>query len=322
MKKPLYILLGILAIFVLIYFLLVQEEKTTFRPEKVENFLQLDSASVNRFQFTLFDTRLAFEKVGPQWYMVEPDSFRADNRVIGQMLSMASHLEVGEIISTNPDKQFTFQVDSLTGNQLDFYDSENLLASVVIGKISEDLLHAYLRKTDSDEVYLAKGIFNRIAHRKTDLWKDRGIFTFDARQAEEIEFARDGRKFRLTKEDTLWQLSRHPYQEVTPADRQAVQDYIETLTNIKADAFATRPEAEAFTLMKPGFELKLTFSDGSQEKFTVAQDRTEDDRYLGKNDRDKNVFVLFEYSFKRLAKSFEDFQPKQEDQRNKSVGRI
>jgi hypothetical protein len=313
MKKPLYILLGILAIFVIIYFLLVQKEKKTFRLEKVENFLQLDSASVNRFQFSLFSTRLAFEKVGQQWYMIEPDSFRADNQTIGQMLSMASHLEVGEIISSNPDKQYTFQVDSLTGNRLDFYDGGNLLASVVIGKLSKDLLQAYLRKTDSDDVYLAQGIFNRIANRKIETWKDRGIFTFDPGQAEEIEFSRDGEKFKLTREDTLWQLSRYPYQETTPADPQAVQEYVEALTNIKADAFATRPEIQAFNLEKPVFELKLRLQDGGKAKFSVVPERTESNRYLGKNDRDKNVFVLFEYTFKRLAKSFEDFQPKQEE---------
>lgn len=313
MKKPLYILLGILAICVIVYFLLVQKEKKTFRLEKVENFLQLDSAAVNRFEFNLFDTKLAFEKVGEQWYMLRPDSCRADNRAIGQMLSMGSHLEVGEIISSNPEKQFVFQVDTLMGNRLDFFDGENLLASMVIGKMQEDRLHAYLRKTDSDDVYLAKGLFSRVANRRMDQWKDRSIFVLDPTQTSEIELSQGREKFRLTKEDTLWLLSEHPYQESSQADGEVVREYLETLANIKADELRRPREVFGVDFDRAEFEIKLTLSDGQEETVVAVPQAKEDSRYFVKTDRDRNIFVLFEFNFKRLARSFQDFQPKEEE---------
>jgi hypothetical protein len=312
MKKPLYILLGILAVFVIVYFLLVQKEKKTFRPEKVENFLQLDSAAVNRFEFNLFDTKLAFEKVDQQWYMRRPDSCRADNRPIEQMLSMASHLEVGEIISSNPEKQFVFQVDSVMGNRLDFFDGENLLASMVIGKMQEDRLHAYLRKTDSDDVYLAKGLFSSIANRRLDLWKERSLLVLDPKQASEIELSQDQKKFRLTREDTLWLLSAHPYQESFPADGEVVEDYLETLSSIKADEFVRGSRMHGVNFKNPQLELMLTFSDGQQEKLLAIDESGDGSRYFVKTDQDRNVFILYEFNFKRIAKTFQDFQPKEE----------
>jgi len=312
MKKPLYVLLGILLVFVIIYFLLVQKEKKTFSPGKVENFLQLDSALVDRIEFGKFDTRLVFQKTNQQWQIVQPDSFRADNNAIGQLLSTASHLEVGEVISSNKQKQFLFQVDSLQGTRLDFFAGENQLASLVMGKMSSDYLHAYLRKTNSDDVYLAKGYFTQLANQKVDQWKDRKIFTFDPTQINEIELSKGEDKFRLTREDTLWQLSQFPYQKSSVADGKVVENYITTLASMRADDFARKPEIEEIDFQRPQLVLKLSFLDGHEEKLFATRKHKEDNRYFVKTNQDKSVFVLYEHNFKRLVKKFEDFQPKAE----------
>jgi len=311
MKKPFYLLLGILLIFMIIYFILIQKEKKTFSPGKVENFLELDSAQVNRVEFGKFDTKLVFQKTNQRWYIVEPDSYRANNDAIGQLLSMASHLEVGEVISSNQEKQFLFQVDSLIGTRLNFFAGVNLLASLVIGKMSADYLHSYLRKANSDDVYLAKGDFTQLANRKIDEWRDQGIFTFDPKQVKEIELSQGKEKFKLTKEDTFWQLSQSPYQKSSVADSKKAEDYIRTLANMKADEFARKPQIEELNFKKPQFVLKLTFLDGHEEKLFVTRRHKEDNRYFVKTTQDKSVYVLYKYNFNNLAKEFEGFQPKE-----------
>ena len=307
MKKPIYLLLGILLLFVIIYFLLIQKERKTFAPVKVENFLQLDSTQVDRIEFGKFDTKLVFQKINQRWQVVEPDSYRADNDAIGKLVSAASHLEVGEIISSNKQKQLLFQVDTLMGTRLGFFARGNQLASVVVGKMSSDRLHVYLRKTDSDDVYLTKGYFTGIPDRKLEDWRDRGIFTFDPKQIKEIELSQDKEKFKLTKEDTLWQLSLYPYQKSSQADGQAVENYVKTLANMTTDGFARKPEIEEMDFEKPQLELKLTFLDGHEEKLFAALKHKEDNRYFVKTNQDKSVFVLYEHNFKRLVKKFEDF---------------
>lgn len=311
MKKPIYLLLGILLLFVIIYFLLVQKERRTFSPRKMENFLGLDSAQVDRIEFNKFDTKLVFRRINQKWHITQPESYRADNQTVGRMLSMASHLEVGEIISSNPEKQLLFQVDSLTGTRLNFFFGENLLASVVLGKMSGDYLHAYLRKTDSDDVYMAKGQFAGIANRKVEQWRNRSIFSFEPNQVKEIEFILGKEKFRLTKEDTLWEISPDPYRINSPAEGQTVEDYVRTLASMKADEFAKTPEIAEVDFEKPQLELKLGFLDGHEERLFAFR-MNEESSYLVKSDQDESIFVLFEYNFKRLAKAFEDFQPKEE----------
>ena len=313
MKKPIYVLLAIFLLFVIIYLVLVQKEKKTFSPRTVENFLGLDSASVNRIEFKKYDTKMVFQKIGQQWYIVEPDSYQADNKAIGQLISLASHLTVGEIISSNPEKQILFQVDSLTGTGLDFLSGERQVASVVVGKMSDDYMHAYLRRTGSEDVYLAKGFFSSITQQRVDHWRDRQILAFDPELVTEVEFAQGKDKFKLTLEDTMWQLSPHPYRETAAADNQKVGDYVRTLADIKSDKFPFDEEILGLRLENPELAIKLTFTDGHEERLFATKAPGEGTRYFVKTDQGESVFILFEYSFKRLAKNPEDFQPDEEE---------
>jgi hypothetical protein len=297
---------------VIIYLLLVQKEEKTFAPERMENFLELDSTMVDRIEFKKYDTKMVFQKAGQQWYITQPDSFRADNQVIGRMLSLASHLTVGDVISSNPEKQFFFQVDSMTGTQLDFLSGEKQLASMVVGKMSDDLMHAYLRKAGSDDVYLAEGIFSSITKQRIENWRDRQILTFDPQQLREIEISQEKKRFKLTKEDTSWSLSRYPYQETMAADNQKVDEYVRTLADIKADKFAFKGETMALSFHNPELEITLTFMDDQRKKLWAVKALGEEIRYFVKTNQYNEVYVLFEYSFKRLAKGLEDFQPEEE----------
>jgi hypothetical protein len=64
---------------------------------------------------------------------------------------------------------------------------------------------------------------------------------------------------------------------------------------------------------KPQLELTLTFSDGQQEKLLAVDESGDGSRYFVKTDQDRNVFILYEFNFKRIAKTFQDFQPKEEE---------
>jgi hypothetical protein len=312
MKKWIYILVGILAIFVIIYLSLLRREKGTFSVGVTENFLQLDSASVDRIEFRRFGSRMVLEEEGPQWYVVEPDSYRANNDAVGRFLGLAGHLKVGEIISSNPGKQYWFQVDSLTGTSLDFLSRGRIRASVVIGKTSEDGINGYLRKTGSGDVYLADVDFVRMAQRSINQWRDARLFTFDADQIKDIQWnrARDG--FRLMRADSLWELSRYPYDEVTAADTQAAKAYTRTLANMRADNFPFKTQLGGVNLQAGEPLLVITLQDGGQVRLFAAESPGEENRFWVTTDKDKNVFTLYEYNFNMLNKTPEDFLPKPE----------
>jgi len=312
MKKWVYILVSILVIFVIIYLLLVRKEKGTFSVGVTENFLQLDSATVDRIEFRRFESKMVLREEKQQWYVVEPDSYRADNDAVGRLLGLAGHLKAGEIISSNPGKQFWFQVDSLTGTGLDFFSGAHRLASVVVGKMSEDGMNGYLRKTDSDDVYLVDVGLIGMAQRSINQWIDRRLFTFDAADIKEIEWSRSENRFRLIRDDSLWQLSRYPYQEALPADAQAANAYARALANMRADNFPFKTQIEGLMLETGEPLLKITLQDGRQVRLFAVESSVQQNQYLVTTDQDKTVLTLYEYNFKLLIRNPEDFQPKPE----------
>jgi hypothetical protein len=308
MKKTVFLLGGILLLCVIVYYILTQKERRTFAPVQTENFITLDSAGVESIQFGKFDTRMAFRKVGASWFMVEPDSLRADDEAIGQLLNAARHLEVGEIISSNPNKQSFFQVDSFTGTTISFFTKTGLQASLVVGKMSKDLMHTYMRKVGSDEVYLGSSFFGQIAQRSVEEWKDRSIFVFDPHKIQELEFQSPKERFKLIRTDSLWDLSLYPYRETVRANEARVNDYLQTLSGMKGDEMAKRAEIAQLDFDKPEMELKVTLVDGREVKLFVARTYPGTDRFFARTDQAPNVFVLYEYTFKRLSKKPEDFQ--------------
>jgi hypothetical protein len=311
MKNPIKILVALLVVFAVVYFLLVHKEKKTFSPGRTENFLALDSAAVDRIEFSKFESKLVLRKVNDMWYMVEPDSHRADNNAVGRLLSLAGRLEVGEIISSNPQKQFWFQVDSLTGTGLDFFSGQEQLASLVIGKTSEDRMNGYLRKSNSDRVYLADVGFIGMAQRSVNEWRDRRIFTFDAQQIKEIESNYEGNRARLVRGDSLWQLSLYPYQETSQADAEAAERYVRTLADLRADDFPFKTQYQGIDFEKGQPVVKVTLGDDREIRLFAVPFTGGENKYLVKTDQDQSVFTLYEYNFKQLTIRPEDLQPKQ-----------
>jgi hypothetical protein len=308
MKKSLLVLAGILLLSVMVYFFLIQKERKTFAPVSLESFLTLDSAGVDSIQFSKFGTRMVFRKMGEDWYMIEPDSFRADDKAIGQLLNATSHLEVGEMISSNPEKQTFFQVDSFTGTTISFFTPSGLQASLVLGKTSKDFMHTYLRKANSDQVYLGSGLLSGITQRNVEEWKDRSIFAFDPQKIRELDFDGPDGNFKLIRSDSIWNLSRSPFKENSRAKAEAVNDYLFTLANIQGDEMAKRAEIDRLDFSQPEFELTLVLADGQTVRLLAAGTDAGAARHYVKTDAANNVFVLYDYTFKRLIRKPEDFQ--------------
>jgi hypothetical protein len=219
---------------------------------------------------------------------------------------------VGEMISSNPGKQYWFQVDTLTGTGLDFLSAGHLLASVIIGKTSEDNINGYLRKTTSDDVYLTDANFVRMAQRNINQWRDPRLFTFDGDQINEIQWNQGRIGFRLIRTDSLWELSRYPYQETSAADTQAAKAYARTLADMRADDFPFKSQLSGVDLKAREPLLVITLRDGDQVKLFAVEGPGEGNQYWVATSQDNEVFTLFEYNFKLLNKTPEDFLPKPE----------
>lgn len=312
MKKTIYSLAIILGVCVIIYFLLIAREKRTYAPQRMESFLEIDSSLVDRVEFWIFNTKMVFEKKGENWHAAEPDSFRVDKRQVGQLLGLAANLEVQDLISTNPQKQIFFQVDTLTGTTLNLLSQGKILASLVVGKTSADLAQTYVRKRGSNEVWSAKGFLSRIVGRRIDEWRDKSILELDPQKIQAIEFVKKKGSFRLTKADTVWVLSPSPYAESFDAKQDEVTDFVERIAILRTDAFASLPDIAELDFEKSVLQLKVTSDDGSEEILTMTQKSKEDTRYFVEKQGEETIFILYQGSFDYINRDIEDFKSEAE----------
>ena len=308
MKRAIIPLVMILILCVIVYFILISKEKRIYSPERIEAYVNLDSSAVDKIEFCILKTKMAFDKRDGKWFATGPKSFKVDKRLVGQLLSMVANLEVEDLISTNPRKQMLFQVDTLTGTILNFMSGNDTLASLAVGKTSQDFMYTYVRKTDSDEVWSAKGFLSRIVGRHLDQWRDKSILDLDAEKINAVEFKKKKKSFKLAKVDTVWKVSSSLYTEGQDTREDEVRAFIDRISNLRTDEFAELPDLEGVNFKKPVLTLKLTLDNGTEETLTIVQKSLEDKRYVVTKDGEETFFILYQGSFDYLDREIEDFK--------------
>lgn len=313
MKKTFWILLGILVLFFLLYFRLTQKEKKRLSPKIKESFLGIDTKSIDKFEIKKLGFKIVFGKKENIWWVTEPENYKADRPSINKFLESAQELKVENLISTNRKKQILFQVDTLTGTRLNFYQGGKLKASVVIGKISLDFTHTYVRKTESDEVYLANTYLTYMLNRTPKGWRDREIFRLDPEEVSTIELSKGKEKFKLIQpvrsgKDTLWMVSPYPYKDFFETKKEKIDQFLKALCYLKTDDFATKKDTEKLDFKNPAHQYKLTLKDGTEKTLSVFKIKKQEGRYFLKTGEDDTVFILFGHSFEKIDKKIDDFK--------------
>ena len=118
---------------------------------------------------------VVLEKQGDGWMLTSPMRYRADQNVVTAAVGKGKSIEVKNVVSSNPEKQSVFQVDS-TGPLVQMYAAGTVVAGFRVGKPSASYTETYVRKEGSNDVYLADGMFNYLfAHQPKD-WRDKSIY--------------------------------------------------------------------------------------------------------------------------------------------------
>jgi len=308
MKKIYWILVGLLILFLVLYFGLTHKEKQRLFPKVKENFLEVDTSAVDKIEIKKLGMHIVFEKKDQDWWITVPENYKADRLSVNKLLESAQDIKVKNLISTNKEKQIKFQVDTLTGTRLNFFQDEGLKASVVIGKMSPDFTHAYVRKTESDEVFLAVTYLSFILNRTLKGWKDRVVFELDLEDVTAVDITRGKKKFKIVPEDTLWMVSPYPYKESFKAKREQMDQFLDALCFLITDDFPSRRDLEKLDLEKPVFHYTITLKDGTEKSLGVFKLKDQEGQYFLKKDDDDTVFLLYQRSFERIDKEIDDFK--------------
>jgi hypothetical protein len=305
MKKPVVSIL-VLVLLVVVYLLVEHQRSSNVAPKLVDNFLGVDTTEVTKITIGRLGSALTLEKVAGEWYVMQDEPHKTEANMMQQLLNILGEMKVGNVISDNPSNQIKFQVDTLTGFTVSIYSGDDILSSVVIGKMA-DYTHTYVRLVDENEVYIAEGMMSHLMNRPPADWRDKTILDLDPNQIQAVEIRFGDQRYAITRADTVWQLQAEATDEVVAVDQDKAIELINSLSSLKADGFAT--EMDEYDFSEIGYSAKITLSDGGVNLIEAAIFDEETGRYFLRIPEIKSIFVLYDSSWKNIAKSYDDLLP-------------
>ena len=309
MKRSTLITLALLVLLAICYLIMYQSEKQSLSEKEVDNFLAIDSGMVNKISIRRLGTVVEFQKVGEDWNVGDRGKLYSTEKGAVQPLADLAHtMSVGEIISSNPDKQMLFQVDTITGNHVTFYRDANELVSVIIGKTGADNQSTYVRKPESNDVYAAKGNLARFLNRPASGYRDKTLMTIDTTQIATLSFKSKEIDYRIGRQDSLWRIVPAKGEPANP-DPQKMSNLLRQLALIRWNSSVAEGDTARPNFLQPTVAVDISMLDGSTKSLRfVEQGASENKSYYVQSPGGDETFIVYEYVVTNLVKKPEELK--------------
>ncbi len=308
MNRSRLIPLIILAVLVLLYLLMSQSQKKALSENAQNNFLGVDSGMVNKISVHRMGSSVEFEKVGEAWNVLDRGkSFSTEPGTVQQLASLAHTMSVGEVISSNPDKQMLFQVDTISGNTVTYYRDQTPLASVIIGKMGADYQKTYVRKPDSPDVYEALGSFARLLNRPASGYRDKTLLTIDTAQIATIAFKSKDFDYRIGRQDSLWSIIPAKGDPFKPNPGK-MSNMLRQLAVVRWNNSVAEGDTVRPNFAQPTVEVDVSMMDGSAKSLRFAGQGTDNKTYYIQSPAGDETFIVYDYVVNNLAKKPEELK--------------
>ncbi len=301
----------ILAVLLIAYFIVKSQRTSSIAPERQTNYLQLIPDMVDRIQIERAGRTVELVEREDGWHvMVDGEPRLADSKQVAEALSMASDVEVGAVESENPQRQALYQVDTISGSLVQFYEDDRMLTSVIVGKNAQMPDYSYVRKPGSNKVYRAKGMRSYLFNKPVNGWREKTIIQVDTSSLSALEFKYQDQAFMLIRQDTIWNL-RVPREEInTAANQDSVRAYKRLLANLQTDDFYVLPRDSAFAIEQAEAYLLLDirYVDGNTDWIKVYDQVNDQKRYYLMTSGREDVFVLYSTKFDQITRKYDIFK--------------
>lgn len=298
------------AIFVVLLLILILASR---RGEEVskggEPLFSLSANDVDMIEIAGKDT-VELKKQSGRWHITSPLSYRADQNVVETLLRNLEDLKSDGIISTKIERRSEYGVDS-TGSHVRVVGGGNELASFIVGSPSRNYTHSYVRKSGADEIYLARGVLNRIYDKELTDWRDKTILESPGEDITGVSI--DGMKgaYALLLEDNMWVL--HTENKTEPADTNKVEDIVSYLAGFKGSGFPDEGETLDLKPENADVQIKVSYISGEEHLLSFFGDIDEDSNFWALKDDDQTIYKLYKSRVVKFYREADHFRPLKEE---------
>jgi hypothetical protein len=229
MKLVSWKLIAILVVLVAATFIVLHQPGESSREGSTGKYLvHYDSSAVNKVDISSPREHIVLEKEAGVWKITEPMNAKANQTAIASAVGKGASLEISKPVSTNPQNQSLFQVDS-AGTLVRIFTNGNQDAAFRVGKTGPTFVDTYVRAEGSNDVYLTANLGTMFTRPLTD-WRDKTIFKTEQDFIKEVSFRYGDTTFALAFKDSTWEV------DGRKASEGSVRGFLGTLSNFATDA--------------------------------------------------------------------------------------
>lgn len=202
---------------------------------------------------------------GARWQV---NGHAASPTAVDELFGAMTDTVRSELVAQSSTTHERMGVDSATGRHVRFFGGGRVLADLVFGAQGRQFGTVHVRRAGETEVYLLRGRLGDFVDRGVADWRERRIARVPADSATAIEVTRGGRRYTLTKVDTVWRFTAGG-----PADSAAVSRILQQLGEISASGFPTEAQLDSVDFTRPERRLAV-LGPGDRSLLTLLFDST------------------------------------------------
>ena len=304
--KQLLILGGVLVVLAIVVLALENPFGKSEHEKQIEAatplFPNFDKEQVTKIEIIATDGTATLSKQDGNWVVTSMDNYPADSEGVDELLTKVGEFKNTQRVSSNPEKQADFEVDS-SGVETKLMDAnDKVLAHLFVGKTTPGFLSSYVRAADSNDVYVAQGYLQSVFNKGTRTWKDRTIFDFNKGNVTELNISSPEETVELRlNTNGIWQMLKP---EASAVNTNEVDTLLTTFSELKTDDFGEpQDDLAAYGLDTPQSVISAVLNDGTTATLYIGTE-AEGKLYVKREDKD-TIFRLFTSNVDRLVKKSE-----------------
>ncbi len=285
------------------------EKKKLAGPIK-SDFLKLDCSRIDCITTAPLGENLNLVKLDGIWHLDGESPHRADQYAVENILSRVCTLAVGNVFSDNPARQKDFMVDNETGNLVSFYAGESLLAQVYVGRLNPEMTAAYIRKPESDEVYLAPPALSFAFHMTRAQWIDKTVFKFDRDSLRDVEIIYPDKSYRLIRHDqNRWEFVKEPIMKGFEPAAQPLTVFLSQVCDLRAVDLVNASDNGKVDFENWSLVVRVNPINGESQsiEFAAVPPGEKVNRYYIRRSGSPDTLVVSNLTYATQAKDYDSF---------------
>lgn len=289
--RTILVLLIVLVVLVLVAIFFEARRNRATETSDAPLFEGLNTELVDRIRIIAEGNETILVKRDDQWTVATEDGGKAEQRFVTDILDRLPKFYSDNVVSTNPDKQSIFAVDS-TGVEVWVDQEGEEIGHFVVGKRGPDFMSSYVRAAGSNRVILVAEELPSVFNKKGQSWREKTIFALTQEDIVGYEYESPTRgRFMISREEGgSWEMT-EPSVRTIEGEDQNISMAVRAFSKLKAADFADTISAADAGIEADTTWVRATLADGSVHKITIGLPTESRRSYARKEGTDQIVLV-------------------------------